>query len=247
MAEKMILTEDCGVGNSKYDELMRQIFTAKEELFKKEIEANTVILNGQKYSVMVKDGYRPSIFGMAVETEFLPVEWDFIVQQKIEPQQPPTNADRIRAMSDEELAEWLATAIAKHYDVEAVVPNVESVLWLGWLKQEATMAKYDPDEFFSAERSGKEWAITVKIDPADVVERALDEITYKEKTLREWADLLINPKSNADRIRAMSDEELAKAFAMQCCGRVCKGIPFGGENECVACWLGWLRQEADND
>ena len=50
----------------------------------------------------------------------------------------PTNADRIRGMGDEELAEWLATAIAKHYDSEAVVPSVDSVLWIDWLRQEAT-------------------------------------------------------------------------------------------------------------
>lgn len=53
-------------------------------------------------------------------------------------------------------------------------------------------------------------------------------------------------QTNADRIRQMSDEELAEAFAYQCMGRVCKGIPFGGENECVSCWLDWLRQEVDN-
>ena len=105
MAEpKLTLTADGGAGNSKYDELMRRIITAKDELFKREIEANTVILNGQKYSVLVKDGYCPSIFGMAVETEFLPLEWDFIVQKKFEQKPPQTNADRIRSMSDEELA-----------------------------------------------------------------------------------------------------------------------------------------------
>lgn len=56
-----------------------------------------------------------------------------------------------------------------------------------------------------------------------------------------------NRKTNADRIRAMSDEELAEAFAMQCAGRVCKGIPFDGKNECVKCWLDWLQQEETND
>ena len=54
------------------------------------------------------------------------------------------------------------------------------------------------------------------------------------------------PFTNADRIRAMSDEELAEAFAMQCAGRVCKGIPFDGKNECVKCWLDWLQQEVYN-
>ena len=49
-----------------------------------------------------------------------------------------TNADKIRAMSDEELAEWLATAIARHYNQDAVVTSVDSVLWLDWLKQEVS-------------------------------------------------------------------------------------------------------------
>ena len=48
---------------------------------------------------------------------------------------PTTNADRIRAMSDEELAEWLATAIARHYNEDAVVASMDSVLWLKWLKE----------------------------------------------------------------------------------------------------------------
>ena len=51
--------------------------------------------------------------------------------------------------------------------------------------------------------------LNIKIKPDDVVERVIDEVAYKGKTIREWADLLTNPKSNADRIRAMSDEELA--------------------------------------
>ena len=52
--------------------------------------------------------------------------------------------------------------------------------------------------------------LTIKIKPDDVVERVIYEVAYKGKTIRGWADLLTNPKSNADRIRAMSDEELAE-------------------------------------
>lgn len=44
-----------------------------------------------------------------------------------------TNADRIRAMTDEELADELLTAFAAFYDVEW---SKEAVL--DWLKQEAT-------------------------------------------------------------------------------------------------------------
>lgn len=55
---------------------------------------------------------------------------------------PKTNADRIRAMSDEELAEWL-------YEYGGGAPNCDKELgtfdykrcadcWLDWLQQEAT-------------------------------------------------------------------------------------------------------------
>lgn len=52
-----------------------------------------------------------------------------------------TNADRIRAMSDEELAEWLAA----HNERSAVCPNFGAhdcqasciQCWLDWLKEEA--------------------------------------------------------------------------------------------------------------
>ena len=50
------------------------------------------------------------------------------------------------------------------------------------------------------------------------------------------------PTTNADRIRSMTDEELAKAFAAQCAGRVCPVISFDGKNECEKCWLDWLRE-----
>ena len=48
---------------------------------------------------------------------------------------PVTNADRIRAMSDEELAEWLAEH-QKIGDAETHRDGYRQ-LWLDWLKQEA--------------------------------------------------------------------------------------------------------------
>lgn len=43
----------------------------------------------------------------------------------------------------------------------------------------------------------------------EMANRVLDEFEYKGRTIREWADLIANPKTKADRIRAMTDEELA--------------------------------------
>ena len=55
-----------------------------------------------------------------------------------------TNADRIRAMSDEELAEWLAKITdcneCKLYRFNQCMISEETCVcrWLDWLKQEAT-------------------------------------------------------------------------------------------------------------
>ena len=46
--------------------------------------------------------------------------------------QPPTNADRIRSMTDEELAETMLDCFAAFYDVEWSKQDI-----LDWLKQEA--------------------------------------------------------------------------------------------------------------
>lgn len=44
--------------------------------------------------------------------------------------EPQTNADRIRAMGDEELAEWMA-------EFNAYKENADASQWLPWLKQPA--------------------------------------------------------------------------------------------------------------
>lgn len=55
------------------------------------------------------------------------------------------------------------------------------------------------------------------------------------------------PITNADRIRAMSDEELAKQFndvraSFKCviCGDGKRCLAF---DECEDCWLDWMKQE----
>lgn len=55
-----------------------------------------------------------------------------------EKKNPITNADRIRAMSDEELAEWIETIA--DCDMCPMRKNCHGscrLKWLGWLKQEA--------------------------------------------------------------------------------------------------------------
>lgn len=51
------------------------------------------------------------------------------------------------------------------------------------------------------------------------------------------------PQTNADRIRTMTDEELAEYFSALTCfpeanKDICKGVA-----NCELCWLEWLKQE----
>jgi len=79
---------------------------------------------------------------------------------------------------------------------------------------------------------------------------------YKCKSLREKlkaiaAEITAPPKSNADRIRQMTDEELAEMVSMKVCrivkpdGKDCpKGFYFG---KCDKCVVSWLRKEVSED
>ena len=52
--------------------------------------------------------------------------------------------------------------------------------------------------------------------------------------------------TNADRIRKMSDEELAMIFQPTCPPRdECPTV--GGIKDCYKCWLNWLKQEVESD
>ena len=55
------------------------------------------------------------------------------------------------------------------------------------------------------------------------------------------------PQTNADRIRAMSDEELAKLLLNACIGSKCGEQPLNevGSVDCFACRMKWLRQPAE--
>lgn len=62
--------------------------------------------------------------------------------------------------------------------------------------------------------------------------------------------VVIKPQTNADRIRNMSDEELARVLAIGChetreCPTICDPIyPYDEVIEsCEKCWLEWLKEE----
>ena len=124
-----------------YNELCEAILTAQEELLKYKVEANSVSLNGRRYGKLIENcppNMKPTIFGMAVKFDYaLPDDYDFLVQY--EPPQPQTNADRIRAMTDEELAEFLNHVNTAYCSfVMGKSPckfeSTECPCWLSWLK-----------------------------------------------------------------------------------------------------------------
>lgn len=81
----------------------------------------------------------------------------------------------------------------------------------------------------------------------ELVNDALDEFKYKGRTLRQWADSIVKPITNADRIRAMSDEELAIFLESATCPTPYNGSWCRRDSErwnCKDCWLDWLKGEA---
>lgn len=56
------------------------------------------------------------------------------------------------------------------------------------------------------------------------------------------------PMTNGDRIRAMTDEELADWLGVYCNGQTAQevGKPcVSGMGSCEECWLDWLKQEEE--
>ena len=112
------------------DALFRRILEAQELALKDEVEVNTIVLNGNKYGYIKESPkYITTLFGMNVETENMPKDYDFLIQWR--PTKPQTNADRIRSMTDEELAEYLYSV---ENAPEAFVLGLQD-LWLEWLKE----------------------------------------------------------------------------------------------------------------
>ncbi len=52
------------------------------------------------------------------------------------------------------------------------------------------------------------------------------------------------PITNADKIRSMTDEELAEWFSIYCCRNKTYDAHCDEFGNCKACWLDWLKEEA---
>ena len=85
----------------------------------------------------------------------------------------------------------------------------------------------------------------IKIDGFKCVEDIAQTVlnyTYKGKTLKEWVDSISEPQTNGDRIRAMTDEELAEYL-----DGVCHDLWQMFVKDPQKMWLDWLKQEAKDD
>ena len=56
-----------------------------------------------------------------------------------------------------------------------------------------------------------------------------------------------NHKTNADRIRQMTDEELAEYLGTDLDGCVGRKCVIDDNTDCQKCWLDWLKQEVKSD
>ena len=74
---------------------------------------------------------------------------------------------------------------------------------------------------------------------------ATDVWTNKTVTVNhvEGPSTILKPMTNADRIRAMTDEELANCITDDLCDRVCHS-PLSCDGNCEIQVLEWLKQEA---
>lgn len=47
----------------------------------------------------------------------------------------------------------------------------------------------------------------------------------------------------ADKIRAMTDEELAMLLNPTCPPTKCPKLPYDEAHDCLKCWLDWMKKE----
>lgn len=76
------------------------------------------------------------------------------------------------------------------------------------------------------------------------IEECVDKLIAHGVTIQTEAE---NPKTNGDRIRAMTDEELVEHFWEEMDDdKFCTGICPDQKNDCDVCRLRWLKQPAED-
>ena len=76
--------------------------------------------------------------------------------------------------------------------------------------------------------------------------RFLEALDMAVKALEDVTDKNVGKMTNADRIRAMSDEEIAEVSSFRFCPSEMIGKSCVFRN-CKECWIDWLQQPAEED
>ena len=92
----------------------------------------------------------------------------------------------------------------------------------------------------SVELGGNAVSVARWMTALDVAIKALDDVTDKDVGKNE-------PLTNAQKIRAMSDEELAELIDRETDSCAPTGDCEKMSRDCKACWLEWLQQPAEED
>ena len=90
-----------------------------------------------------------------------------------------------------------------------------------------------------------DWCVMCKNEGDDFYDLCC-ECEYPENSDDPPAKYEPKPMTNADRIRSMSDEELADFITDDMCGLIC-GDPLACEGQCKQKMLDWLKKEVRDD
>ena len=93
------------------------------------------------------------------------------------------------------------------------------------------------------ERAAKIILDLINAGEAEYINFSVEEIRAFKKA---YVTLNSEPTTNADRIRAMSDEELAKFLDCYCVSASWE-CPRHHEIKCHECWLDWLKANAKDE
>lgn len=130
-------------------------------------------------------------------------------------------------LKDPDSCEEFLEALKEH--AASFDPDEEAALWLGSDGHGKNGAPYRMSDLLE----DMQWAEKFFTDVARFAQKYFDE------------DGRLKPRTNSDNIRQASDEELAVLLQNSCCRPDLMDCP--QIDDCVDCWLDWLKQEVECD
>ena len=77
--------------------------------------------------------------------------------------------------------------------------------------------------------------------------KQFDDCPFRYDLDAQCSEFKQKPMTNGDKIRSMSDEELAERFYMFLCVHFLDDKVECKDDGCRKCWMKWLREEAEDD